>query len=434
MALEVACSNCNGRLLVADPESVVACPHCGAHLSVAGETVPEFSTLAVPPDGPVADELAVSPPADPDVAVETESVVGPPFDGFGGSPPGFPVVEETGSSVLASPEAVMSRSDVLPAVIEADTDASWLQFEAPGDGNGTGILVLEAGSAQPEPAAEAPTPEQSQAAEAPKQPGVSRPLFMLLLSYASAVTLFLAYVLYVVRFGEPHPLESLPDIVPNYRETLPDVEPVTDKQGRVLPQIVAEDAEMPVGHTLRLGQTERFGNVRVTPLKVTRGMLEFEHYSGESDQTKPPVGPVLKLWLKFENVSQDQTFAPLDRPLLYLRGRTRRDDYRLHANHFVAQVDEKSPEDDLVLVYDLVLDDVWDPQGQSLGSSESPRLLEPGEEMVTYVPTQPDGIDELQGQLVWRVHFRKGYHPGSGRGVTTLIEVAFDSEQIETEA
>ncbi|MGH7129955.1 MAG: hypothetical protein ACREJB_00985, partial [Planctomycetaceae bacterium] len=41
MTTEVACPACDGRLLVETPEMVVACPHCGAHLTV--------------PDGPLSE-------------------------------------------------------------------------------------------------------------------------------------------------------------------------------------------------------------------------------------------------------------------------------------------------------------------------------------------------------------------------------------------
>ena len=54
MSIEVSCGNCHGRLLIEQPGVVVACPHCGTHLTIeapddvaetsaepASETVPE---------------------------------------------------------------------------------------------------------------------------------------------------------------------------------------------------------------------------------------------------------------------------------------------------------------------------------------------------------------------------------------------------------
>jgi hypothetical protein len=47
-----------------------------------------------------------------------------------------------------------------------------------------------------------------------------------------------------------------------------------------------------------------------------------------------------------------------------------------------------------------------------------------------YIPTEEAGLDQLTGELVWRLHFRKGYSP-AGYGVTTVVEIAFDSLQIQ---
>jgi hypothetical protein len=62
------------------------------------------------------------------------------------------------------------------------------------------------------------------------------------------------------------------------------------------------------------------------------------------------------------------------------------------------------------------------------------RVLKPGEVVETFVATTPEQIETLSGRLVWRVHFRKGYNPTSHRGVTTLIEVLFQSAEIMDEA
>ena len=48
------------------------------------------------------------------------------------------------------------------------------------------------------------------------------------------------------------------------------------------------------------------------------------------------------------------------------------------------------------------------------------------------MPTCEADFSELTGDLVWRVHFRKGYGP-KGRGVTTVFEVHFASKDIQNE-
>jgi hypothetical protein len=62
--------------------------------------------------------------------------------------------------------------------------------------------------------------------------------------------------------------------------------------------------------------------------------------------------------------------------------------------------------------------------GQKLGHK-----LGPGESMVTFIPSDEEAT-ALKGDLVWRFQFRKGYNRRSYRGVTTLIDVRFNSREI----
>jgi len=48
-----------------------------------------------------------------------------------------------------------------------------------------------------------------------------------------------------------------------------------------------------------------------------------------------------------------------------------------------------------------------------------------------YVPTDELGSEAVEGDLIWRMQFRKGFHPESMRGVTTLIEIEFNADQIQ---
>jgi CRISPR/Cas system CSM-associated protein Csm4 (group 5 of RAMP superfamily) len=58
--------------------------------------------------------------------------------------------------------------------------------------------------------------------------------------------------------------------------------------------------------------------------------------------------------------------------------------------------------------------------------------LEPGEKLETFIPSDEEATS-LSGDLVWRVQFRKGYNPSSKRGVTTLIDVRFNSRDVKDE-
>lgn len=242
---------------------------------------------------------------------------------------------------------------------------------------------------------------------------------MIVASYASAVTLACIYLLLT---------SERPGVDASKLESLPDLRPRFDKKTKKIAlRLVPEDAPMPPGHTLRIGDQQRFGNVKVTPLRVTRGSLQFVHFNDPSKK-KQSNERVLKLWLRLENVSDDQEFPPLDRKLMLTRVQDKENLELLRANNFLCLQAAKGKKGQKVLVFDHPISSPWDLQGQNLG-----RSLKPGEQIETFIPTVADGLDQLQGDLIWRVHFRKGYNPKSFRGVTTLLEVAFDSEDITAE-
>ena len=235
-------------------------------------------------------------------------------------------------------------------------------------------------------------------------------LVVALASYASAVTLALLYLLIQRGATDPSLLESLPDVPPL-------------KDGEV--QLVPIEAVMPPGHTLGLGDSQRFGDIVIEPYQVVREPLAFVHFSGQEDVNRPDTEPVVKLWVRFTNVSTDQPIAPLDGETLFKRvfrpetGQTR-------ANQFVCSLDTKDNDREPVFVFDYSPSDEFDLVDQELG-----RVLQPGESYETYIPTTEAALDRLNGELIWRIHFRKGYSP-KGYGVTTVVEVKFDRERIDS--
>ena len=183
---------------------------------------------------------------------------------------------------------------------------------------------------------------------------------------------------------------------------------------------------MPDGHDLKIGESQTFGNIKVTVSKVTRGPIQFVHHSRKADEMRLPSSPVLKLWLKFENVSKEQEIPPLDSQLLFSRrGKTR---FEWRANQFVCREEDKANTDKRkVYIYDHNFQSPWDLANLSL---EKP--LKPKESREYYVPSGENDLELLNGSLLWRVHFRKGYGP-KGRGVTTIFEVHFDAKEIKDE-
>lgn len=236
--------------------------------------------------------------------------------------------------------------------------------------------------------------------------------FVIVLSYASAVTIVLLYLWLTEGLRRQHALESLPDLVPEVHN------------GQVAMKVPPPQANVAPGHVLRLGESQRYGSLKVTPVKVTRGPLQFVHAFQEKGAQRQPTQPVWKLWLRFENVSRDQRFAPLDRTLVYKRIFRR----RVYTNNFLCPVDQRREDGQLYYVYDMPEFSEFLVLGQNLG-----QRVAPGETWETFIPSE-EGITEAQGEWVWRVQFRKGYHPVSGRGVTTLIDIHFHADEIIEEA
>jgi len=359
MAMSSECTSCGKPIDTEAGESVTECPHCGAALNQ-----PDAVNAAVP-------DSAVHSAGDDAVPVF----------------PGFPIGEDESSidefPSFSPEDAPLGEYVAVPSVAAEEHE-------------------------QPAESADAPTETQSTPAAAPgesvQRRGVPYALFLLLAGYASAVTLALIYLWFVG--GPKHQLESLPDI-----------EPKKDAY------LVPEDAELPRGHTLRLGQTRRFGNLEVTPLRVSRGQTVLLDVNRKTETST--IDETLKLWLRFRNVSQDQSIAPFSRRLLFSRMWE-----EPRANTFVCRVGEKSKEGFRVLTFPLNVERT----GIVFKDQQIDRKIKPQETFETYIPSDDDGLDKLTGDLVWRVHFRKGYNPETHNGVTTLIEVRFHSDEIEGES
>ena len=226
-------------------------------------------------------------------------------------------------------------------------------------------------------------------------------------SYASLITFYAAYL---TLLGRTHQLESLPDL-----KTVP------QQGGRAV--VPRPENDLPRGHELKLGQSQRYGNVRITPLRVTSGPIKFVYFKDVPGNERAPSDPVLKLWLKFENVSDQQIITPIDSTLMYFqRGHSPVISY----NVIFRDVDRKKKDGLFFYNFDrLPPESEWRIVGQ-----EANRELLPHEDYETFIPSQ-ESVELPSGEVIWRVHFRKGYGPKTGNGVTTLIDVRFDSKDIE---
>lgn len=446
MPIEVACGQCHSPLLVEHGGVVVACPTCGAHLNIPADlpqdnseepveattTDAETSSLATEAAAEVREEPAgVSEPqefvshsspylnhlaslpaslsgvAQPDVTAAPLEESTPVADAFPVTeaatalPDAVSTVEIEPNPLAnpfalggASPPAVESQVASIPADVSAFTTAT----------------ALSADMAQPQ--AREAADEDPPVVTSSK--GGSKQTFFYLATYASVMTLVVIYLLYSMLTHREHALESLPDIEPPMQ------------QGKIGMKTAKPSDDVPRGHVLRIGESQRFGSVRVTPLRITRGPVTFEHLFGDRKMVREPSKPVYKLWLRFENVSQDQEFVPLSTLLVYKRHSTGLGKYK--TNNFLAAESERIKKDgDIYYLFGLSETSEFALAGQKLDQT-----LAPGATWETFLAAE-DGLDAIEGDWSWRVFFRKGYNPKSRRGVTTVIDVRFDGTNISAD-
>lgn len=311
---------------------------------------------------------------------------------------------------------------------EASEDAAGIAGQLTPDENGTVSAIDSVPESVNTTPAEPIRTAAYQPLAAASPDTVPRSKYVLVLSWASAATIAALFLAYLLTTSQTSQLESLPDVKP------------PKKNDEIVYKLVPENAPMPPGHVLALGETQRYGNLKVTATRVTRGPVQFEHYDASSNRTRDDGPEVLKLWLKFENVSSDQSIAPLDELVFQ---RDDRDFENVRANIFLARAsfkDEitkwkeaksKTERPPSLVVYDLNTSGDWNLKAQQVEHE-----IPPGGQLETYIPTNPEGIGDVLGsdeELVWRVHFRKGYSP-KNYGVTTVVEVTFSESDIETDS
>jgi hypothetical protein len=461
--MELICGACHGRLLVESPGSTVACPHCGTFLQTPAESPRTGETFFTgaddePAGGPDPAEDTVRlnpwelPSAPPPRSAPGETFLEPAAgEPSSAAPPAFrpsgssvdldtipissvPIirVSETGSVVVTSAESTPAgeqSGNVSAAPLDAGASAAvpaaadipvmmppaagGPEVDAPAAANqvavsevAVSVVVLpDRKSTERDHTVEIAQKNASAASANSVLTGIS----FLVFCYASAVTILCGYLIWT----RPSTLD------------LPDLEPPRVSGKKVVRlQYLPPEKVVPPSNVLKLRESRRFGSVLVTPLRVTRGPVEFQFYKPEADETRDPEGPVLKLHLRFDNVSRDQEFIPLDQQLVFTKEPDRKAYGLFKANNFVCNVGDRTKLASHVFVFDMPSGD-WLMKDQNLD-----RELRPGESVETFIPTTPEQIETLEGDLVWRVHFRKGYNPKSFRGVTTLIEVPFRSSDI----
>jgi hypothetical protein len=216
-----------------------------------------------------------------------------------------------------------------------------------------------------------------------------------LMSYSSVVTLALTWVLWTGRGIRPTeaPVANAERPV---AESLPKL---------VEPRPVAELAPLPAANLTRLGESLRIGDLEVTPMEVVVTQLELARSIEPHDWRREDAESVV-LRLRFTNVSQDQSFAPLERAFV-------REQSSPADRSSIAIKGDK-----IIGLFPLAIDSEWSIAGEDF------RVLKPGESTETVIASELGAADRLTSAMTWRVRVRIGPYK------TDMIGVRFDKEDV----
>ncbi|WP_459556470.1 hypothetical protein [Lacunimicrobium album] len=238
-----------------------------------------------------------------------------------------------------------------------------------------------------------------------KRSGVSYSLFTMTFMYAVTVSTVCGYLAFERFTGRPDVLESLPDV------------PVPSINGQAGYRLVPEKATMPAGHQLSLGEGRRFGHVKITPIKV-------EQLSSDAGSKASQ----LALWVRVENLSADQTFAPLDERLMTTKVADPVQPGVLRSNSFLGMSNTETGFQQAALML-KANDPSLAKQDQLFGYFPE---VAPGEWYETAIVCESVELAEAtQDQFHWRLQLRKGIAAESGQAVTTVVEVNFNPSDVQ---
>jgi len=463
MSYEVECGECGEQILIEDLGVEVACPHCETVLVLNAEDVEETSerSAEVESEGPAEEQQAfdfnfsdtsqqqqeengsdsgvasailtkeevdrAQPPDEDEPDQPTESE--PPNFGFlnqsnvedeetpqQDETPNFNFTQSADSNEEETSEAPAFSIDTSAPSTEATqekTEEARIEEQSASESDEESAASKEDDSKKSQDETTVAKPLSDTGGYTRRPRGPNPKVFQFLVSYSILITIAFLYLFFSFFQAKPHQLESLPDVAP-------------PKEGEF--RLIRENASLAPGHTLEIGETQRFGHIEITPLAVVRGPLEFEHFQGGLGTEIPPTQPVLKLELKIKNVSDDQVFPPLDLDLITIREHDPENYDLVHANTWIARESDLSHRKNRILMYNHPPTSEYDIKGLVT------RPLNPGEEVETFIPSQEANLGQLEGDLVWRLQIRKGFHPVSMNGVTTLVDVKFSADKVERES
>lgn len=372
---------------------------------------PDFSFLGdqSAPKGGDHPDFGESPPSTevPDFSSFGDVQATPDFSDEGDSAETSPVVKDEPASAIDQPAAKPPTAKRLNPEASKSTPPASPTAQGQPNGESADDIGGKHNVESKRGAAAGPDLSAGDVQNRSPEDGVPRKLFSIVAGYAAALTLLFLGLLFTGRIA----LSGR-----SVLESLPDVQPLKSNEFRKVP----EEATLPDGHSLRLGESQQFGDIVLTPLRVTREPITFTSMINGTAVTDMKSKPVLKLWFRMQNVSPDVAFPPWDVALMSHRSEQHESAV---ANSWL-KVHEAGTESKT-----QVLNFYHSPDSNlDLTDHNSRKLLNPGEEMTSFIASS-EAISHVVADKVeeyrWRIQIRKGVHVASGNGVTTLVDVSF---------
>ncbi len=329
----------------------------------------------------VLSESMESPEPDPNLEPSGDQPTGAPDPEMGvptHRPVKVPRTSEIFRSVVGQP--VEAGTSTLPtAPVQTDTDR--VEFGLRPESAPLGIQPTTSDSADDERPGDTPIPWGQIA----------------LLSYASALTFALIWLIGTGRILRPNPPSPRPIAA---RSPAPEpLHPPSD------PVDSTPSPPIPPENLTQLGRSLRIGEIEVTPLEIEAGPVALIHaiHPGTSRREDD----CLILRLRLANRSADRTFSPLDRN--FVRDR----DLRMF-DPYIAAAGGQS-----IRLFPLAIESEWRIRGQIFPE------LKPGETAETLVVAEPGSAEQMAGEMTWRIRVRTGVYRSD------MIGVEFNQDQVQ---
>ncbi len=217
---------------------------------------------------------------------------------------------------------------------------------------------------------------------------------VLLMSYASAITLALIWMLWTGRWSSTSaPVSPSIDL------------PVIDSSSRTLDAIPATAPRpIPPENRARLGQTIQLGDLEITPLTVISAPIELVRSIEPHKRRREQECLVLRL--RMRNLSKEHAITPLGPELTRDRGLRPSEPYI------------STSQGPSIRLFPLAVDSEWAIVGQEFN------ILQPADTTETFVAAEPSSALNVTDEMTWRVRIQTGVYR------TDMLAVPFSKAEI----